>query len=296
MIRKIYRTIRPNPLDKYLKNTVKKNGKNVLIAWNRGLGDIALGLYAIKKRIYSFIPDAKIYFLIRENLKEGITLLGGDHVIIAPFWKRGVVYDVIETLTKLNIDPKTFDLILEKPDPTYWVRWQLGKVTPKLQWNATYENYYQKFSLQKSTYIGVQPFTETNYGLWRNWTLDRWQELFEKMSDQKFLLFGYEKTENFSFPNVIDLRQKTSLFEVLSIIKNCCNSVILPDSGILSMIYYLEVDFPLKIVSFWGDHNQGILKQNVASPNPSLIHKPLIAKNKNLSIIQADEVIHNLGE
>jgi ADP-heptose:LPS heptosyltransferase len=58
-------------LDWKLKKMASRGERKILLAWNRGLGDIALGLYAIIQRIREFIPDAEITFLIRENLQEG---------------------------------------------------------------------------------------------------------------------------------------------------------------------------------------------------------------------------------
>ena len=89
---------------------------------------------------------------------------------------------------------------------------------------------------------------------------------------------------------LIDLRGETTLHEMLSIIKNRCSYLIAPDSGVLSLTYYIDVTFPLKVISLWADPKQGILKQNVASPNPELVHAPLIGKKGDISSITVDEV------
>jgi len=289
MIKKIIRKIRRNPLDLILKKA--KEDSVVLLSWNRGLGDIALGLYAICLQIYKFLPKAKIYFLIRENLKEGFDLLGEDY-IIAP-WKRYQDYDVYQTLENLKIDPKKFDIIVEKPDPTYWVKWQLGNVVPKLKWNYQHEDDYKKFSLEKKRYIGVQVDAETNYGLWRNWPSENWDKFFSLLEKRGIgvLVFGYGKKNKFNQKNVVDLRGKTTLMELLSIVKNLCFGLVLPDSGILSMVYYLNEDFPIKVISIWADPYHGILKQNVPSPNKKLIHIPLISNDKDLKGLLPQKVI-----
>ena len=90
---------------------------------------------------------------------------------------------------------------------------------------------------------------------------------------------------------MIDLRGRTSLFDLLSIVKNRCRAVILPDSGLLAMIYYLDESFPIEVISLWADPYQGVLKQNVASPNPQLVHRPLIGLLKDLSTLTADTVM-----
>ncbi len=155
-----------------------------------------------------------------------------------------------------------------------------GNLIPKLKWDPLHDDLWKSFDLPDSyTYICVQPVTETNYGLWRNWPLARWQDLFErleKIGSVKVLLFGFGAGPDFPYKNVIDLRGKTTLFQLLSIVKNRCKAAILPDSGILSMIYYLDAPFPIQIVSLWADPNHGILKQGVPSPNRKLQHFPLI--------------------
>lgn len=294
MFRTIARTLFPNRLDWLCKRAKRRQAKRILLAWNRGLGDIALGLYAIVYRIREWIPDAKITFLIRENLKEGFSMLEGVDVITAPSWVRGEPYDVHKTLKELNRCPEDFDLIIPWPNPTQWVAWQHGRVVPRLIWNPLHDELYKKFDLPDHfTYIGVQMHAETNYGLWRNWPLHRWQELFEKLRPYpsfRMIAFGMRQEMILNDP-IIDLRGKTSLFELLSIIKNRCRYLIVPDSGISSMAYYLDAAFPLQVISLWADPNHGILKQNVASPNPLLVHRPMVGAHRDLSTISADAVL-----
>ncbi|HSX11632.1 MAG TPA: UTP--glucose-1-phosphate uridylyltransferase [Chlamydiales bacterium] len=288
MFRTLARLLLPNPLDRMLK----RGGKKILLGWNRGLGDIALGLYAIVHRIRELIPDAEITFITRENLRDGFSMLEGVKTLVAPDWKRG---------QSAPIDPllkKQYDLVIEKPSPTDWVQWQRGTLTPRLKWDPSHDLLHQKFpSLNGVTCIGVQVVTETHYGLWRNWPLERWHELFdrlEKMPHVKVLLFGFGNEPKFPHKNLIDLRGKTTLFELLSIIKHRCYALVLPDSGISSMTYYLDASFPIRLVTLWADPNQGILKQKVASPNPQLVHCPLIGEERNLATVTVSAVMAEL--
>ncbi len=288
MLKKLLRNFGPNPLDSLLKGAQKNGKKKFLLFWNRGLGDIALGLYGIVHRIRTYIPDAEITFLTRPNLEDGFILLGDVQIEVVPNLKRGDKVHVRDL-----IDPEKYDVIMENPDPTRWVSWQLGKLTPILHWQKKWDPLWEKFGLDPDEkYVGAHVQTETNYAYWRNWPLESWQALFEKITKggKKVLLFGFAKDPEFAIPGVIDLRGDTPLFELLSLIKNRCEALVVPDSGVSSMIYFLKEDFPIKHISLWADPYMGILKQNVSSPNPLLEHIPLLGKDKNITNISPEEV------
>ncbi len=294
MFRTIRRLLFPNPLDAKLKKCAKKGGKRVVLGWNRGLGDIALGLYAMILRIREFIPDAEISFVTRPNLKDGFSLLKEIEILVDPQLQRGHCWDLAGSLRNIGKDPKNYDLLIPKPNPTEWVSWQRGKVVPKLQWKE--EELWKKFDLPDGyIYIGVQCVVETNYGSWRNWPISHWHQLFfrlEQFSHVKIILLGGEEKTDFPYQNVIDLRGKTTLFEMLSIVRHRCSTMILPDSGILSMVNYLDLSFPIHVISLWGDRNHGILKQAVPSPNPQLKHTPLIGALRDLSTVTVNQMIN----
>lgn len=283
MLKNLWKKIAPNPLDRRLKQAAKQRCKSVLIPWNRGLGDIALGLYAIVQRVRHYLPDAQVTFLTRPDLKDGFQLLKGVDVIIAPEWSRG-------NPTTLPANLPAFDLIIPNADPSYWVAWQRGKLIPKMEWNKEWDFLCNRFNLPLNC-LAAHVHCETNYYFERNWTLDKWQELFDSL-DGPIVLLGLKKDPIFKHPHLIDLRGETSLFEILSILKNKCRCLVAPDSGILGMTYFLNVPFPLRIVSLWADPNHGILKQNVPSPNPLLEHFPIISPNrKDAALIPVSQVL-----
>ncbi len=296
MFKTILRKFQKNPFEKLLKQAAENRAEKFLLVWNRGLGDLPLGLYAMIKRIRQYIPNAEITFIGREALKEGFLLLEGVKYIPVSIWKRRQPVNLQEALDCMNIAVKNFDVVIENPDPTYWVKWQLGKIVPRLKWHPSFDTFYQGFSLDENAkYVGVQIKTDSGHSLWRDWPVENWNRLFQQLkthSNLKVLLFGLEKDAAVSFENVIDLRGKTTVLQMLSIIKNKCSYLVLPDGGILSLIYYLDVDFPIKIVSLWNDV-QGILKQKVPSPNPSLKHIPLTVRGR-LQKISAQKVINKL--
>ena len=298
MFKRLCRKLGINPLDRLLKKAASKNAKKVLVCWNRGLGDIPLGLYALVIRIRHFMPDVQISFLTRKDLESGFHMLEDVGVLVDPDWKRRVPFDTAASLKKLGKDIADYDLVLERPDPTNWLQWQIGKLTPRLKWNAQWDDLWQKFGLVKEgPYIGVHVQTETFYDYEKNWPQKHWDEFFRLAAAEynaNIVLFGFSQEPMFNIPGVIDLRGKTNLFEMLSIIKNRCRYLLVPDSGVLSIAYYIDENFPIRIVSLWADPKQGILRQKVASPNAGLRHCALIGKNKDLSRVPVEAVVKKL--
>lgn len=300
MIKHLWRKYGTNPLDQILKVAQKEGKKRFLICWNRGMGDIALGLYGLNFRIREFIPDAQITYLTRPDLKEGFELLDDLQVFADPDWKRHVPLDLDDSLAKQGLKRSDFDVIFEKPDPTNWLIRQRGALVPKLKWHSKWDALCERFDIDQNKHcVGVHVQTETFYSSFdRNWPLDYWKELFEKVTREKngqILLFGFSPNPPIEIPGVIDLRGKTSLYDVLSLIKNRCTYLVLPDSGPLAMSYYLDCDFPVRIVSLWADPRHGVLKQNVPSPNPKLTHIPLLSpKKRDLRALSVGHVFQTL--
>jgi ADP-heptose:LPS heptosyltransferase len=298
ILKQLWRKYGINPFDSLLKRVHKRGGSRFLICWNRGLGDIPLGLYALTCRIRDYIPQAQITFVTRGDLADGFKLLEGIEVIVDPHWQRGVAFNLEETLLNAGLPKENFDLILESPDPTHWLMWQLGTLVPKLRWDAQWDSLCEQFSLDRNKrYVGVHVQTETHYAYEKNWPVEYWREFFKRAPLEQgveILLFGLNPSPSFAGDGIVDLRGKTSLFEMLSLIKHHCRYLLVPDSGVLSVTYYIDSPFQIDVVSLWADAKQGILKQNVPSPNPLLRHRPLIAKDKDLrtvSVMSAMEAL-----
>lgn len=285
-----------NPFDEQLKKAHQQQKRRFLIVWNRGLGDIALGLYAMVHRIKEWVPHAHIVFVTRNDLAQGFELLEGVDVLVDEKWKRGEPIQLEKALAKHQLSLSMFDVVIEKADPTRWVKWQLGKLTPKLKWPAYGDERSHTFGLEKGTkYIGVHVDSETKqfYGYNKNWEMSKWKSLFARIVEEteyKVILFGLKKNTTFFMDNIVDLRGDTDLIQALSVIKNYCTHLIVPDSGLLAMTYYLEVQEPLHLISLWSDPKQGVLKQKVASPNLQLMHTPLIGAKENINEVGVDEV------
>ncbi|MDX8430787.1 MAG: glycosyltransferase family 9 protein [Candidatus Algichlamydia australiensis] len=280
-----------NPLDRLLRKAKKKSEKNFLFLWNRGLGDIPLGLYALGVRVREFVLDAKITYLTRPDLADCFQMLPDVEVAIAPSMRRGESKPIEEWAREAGISIDDYDHVLEKIDPTRWLSWQLGKLVPRLFWNPKLDALSKKFSVKEGA-VGVHVQSETKqfYGYTKDWPEEYWQELFARFPEKQFVLFGMSKSPIYQGKNIVDLRGETTLHEMLSLIKNCCSIVIAPDSGILSTLYYINEPFSLRLISLWADPRQGVLRQNVHPPNPYLDHIPLIGKDEIVANINVDDL------
>jgi ADP-heptose:LPS heptosyltransferase len=298
ILKQFWRKYGPNPFDALLKRAQRNGHSRFLLCWNRGLGDIPLGLYALTERIFQYIPQAEITFITRSDLADGFKLLKRVAVVVDPEWKRGVPFDLDRSLLNTALSRADFDVIIERPNPTDWLMWQLGTLIPKLHWETEWDSLHQRFSLDlEKQYIGVHVQTETHYAYEKNWPVDFWKTFFKKALTEKgvgILLFGHAARPVFEGEGIVDLRGQTSLFEMLSLIKNRCRYLLVPDSGVLSMTYYIDASFPIDVVSLWADPRQGVLKQNVPSPNPLLHHRPLIAQDKDLRTVSVESAYHSL--
>ena len=108
MLTQLWRKYGINPFDTLLKRAQKNGHERFLICWNRGLGDIPLGLYALTQRIRQYIPNAQITFATRSDLADGFKMLDGVSVLVDPEWKRGVPFNLEQTLSKAGLSTSCF--------------------------------------------------------------------------------------------------------------------------------------------------------------------------------------------
>jgi len=304
VIKKLIEKLFGNEFDRLLAKARKNGGKRFLIFWNRGLGDIALGLYALIEKLREVVTDAEITVVTRQDLAQPFRLLRVHNVLVDDALKRSDGEAAKTSFTRLGIRLDEFDVVLARVNPTKWLTWQLGKVTPRLAWRPAFDGLSQRIEeIDEGTLcIGVHVDSETAhyYGYIKNWPPERWQALFSQLEIHyplaKILLFGHQINHPYVFTNIVDLRGRTTCLEMLSTIKNQCHVLIAPDSGILTMAYYLDCDFPLLLISLWADPRQGILKQGVTSPNRQLQHVPLQGLEERIANIGVADVLSVLDE
>jgi ADP-heptose:LPS heptosyltransferase len=230
----------------------------------------------------------------------GVRALGVERVIVDPHsWDEHEGFR--RACKRAGVSQRDFDVVLEWPDPTEWVAWQLGTVVPRLALKPEHGALWRKFPLDDGrTYVAAHVSTETAqyYGYVKDWPVESWRELFAALgaeADVGCILLGM-RTPRFDQAGIVDLRGETTLTEMLSVVRSRCRVLVAPDGGVLTMAYYLDCAFPLTVVSLWSDPRQGILKQAVASPNPQLVHLPLIGEGEDVRRIPVAEVLRHVRE
>ena len=284
-------------LDRELRRAVSKGGWRVLVYWNRGLGDIALGLCGLLARLRERLPGCHISVLTRPDLGQAFALTDIDRILVCPTLRRGDAQGFGRACRALELDPGAFDVVFERPDPTRWLADSLGHFVPRLRWRTEWNSLANRFagiSLDRPV-IAAHVSSETGqfYGYVKDWPPHSWRELFQRVSERhpvQWVLLGHAKGERFDQPNALDLRGQTSLLDVLAILRNRAQVLIAVDSGILAMVYYLAESFPLEVISLWSDPRQGVLKQRVASPNPGLRHCPLVGEGEDVLRLNVERV------
>jgi hypothetical protein len=286
-------------LDRGLRRIAGVARPRVLLCWNRGLGDIALGLCAVFVRIREASPGVQITVVTRADLEEAFRLTDADVVLASPELRRGDAHGFAHACERLGIDPSQYDLAFGRPDPSAWLAAdRVARFVPRLRWRSDWDALAERFPevpRQAGIVIAAHASSETArfYGYVKDWPAERWRELIARFADDsrlRWVLFGHAQPERFELPGVVDLRGRTSFLEVLSLIRNRSQVLVAVDSGILSVAYYLDEQFPLEVVSLWSDPRQGVLKHGVDSPNRGLTHVALVGDGEDVRRLGVDAV------
>ncbi len=286
-------------LERGLRRVADTARPRVLLFWNRGLGDIALGLCALFASVREALPGAQITVVTRPDLEEAFRLTEVDTVLASPELQRGDKHGFARACAHLKIDMSDYDLVFGRPDPSAWLAADsVGRFVPRMHWRGEWDALAERFPEVRHAagiVIAVHASAETSrfYGYVKDWPAECWRALIERLAGDgrvRWVLFGHAQRERFDLPGVVDLRGRTGLLDVLSLIRNRAQVLVAVDSGILNVAYYLDEQFPLEVVSLWSDPRQGILKHDVGSPNCGLRHVALVGEGEDVRRIGVDEV------
>lgn len=285
--------VRGTAFDRTLRDAAREGRHRYVFAWNRGLGDVALGLVPLFERIRASDPLARIEVVTREDLAQPFELARVDAIHVVPGLSRGAHVDVAA-----YEGPGT--VVFADPDPTRWLEGRRTDYPPRLAWRAEWSALAAPLldDAPGIVTVGAHVASETSqfYGYVKDWPAASFRTLFARFPQGvRFVLFGNEARESFAAPNVVDLRGRTSFLELLAVVRHRCRVLLAPDSGVLTAVYYLDDGFDLDVVSLWSDPRQGIRKQGCASPNPRLRHVALQGPNEDVRNIGVDTVADALA-
>jgi len=287
-LKNLIRYLRPNPFIKDLKNL--KSAPKLLLFWNRGLGDIPLEIYPLLELIKKYAPNSFISIITRADLYEGFTLLGANiKIYVSTNLERKKPEDVDKIFEELELNQRDFDRIWIKPDPAYWAK----KIKKNLKIHLTWQDQFFK----KHTFITKKPLavlhihSETVYGFEKNLPPTSWHHVIENLKQKGYytLALGFSKNSG-NFDVDCDLRGQTTLYDVLSLVIDYEPLFIGPDSGLLNMLYYLDTQKPLYLISFWANPKVGLLKQNTPSSNGLLKHELILAPDEQLHALDPRKI------
>ena len=269
--------------------------RRFLFFWNRGLGDIALGLVPLFLRIRKEVPGAAIEVLTREELRAAFELAGADAIHAIPGLEREARVNLPHACSALGIELEAFAAAFDYPDPNRWLEGRRHEYPPVLAWPPAWDALADRFVFpRRRRVIAAHVCTETAgyYGYVKDWPAAAWSALFRRFegNDVQWILLGHRPEQGFSGANITDLRGATSFPELMSLVRHRCTGLVAPDGGVLTMAYYLGAQFPFDVVSLWSDPRQGILLQGCPSPNARLRHTPLLAPDEDLRKLTVEAV------
>ncbi len=283
--------------DRAVARAHRTGSHRFLLGWNRGLGDVGLGLTPFLERLRREFADARLEAITRADLEPVFRLAGADAVHVVPGLARGQPLDVPTRAKALGLDLAAFGAVLAQPDPRRWSRTVPDDIAPRLHWDGRHDALAARFEevAPGVPWVVVHAHSGTSgfYRYTKDWPAERWPQLFAHVRERlpaRFLLVGEAGGPAIAGDGVVDLRGRATLLEVLALTGERASAVVAPDSGILSILYLLDWQRDLDIVSLWADPRQGVLKLGHPSPNTRLRHYPLLGREERVANVTVEQV------
>ncbi|MCC6870220.1 MAG: hypothetical protein IT522_15490 [Burkholderiales bacterium] len=289
--------LRGTTFERTLDAAARAGTRDFVFGWNRGLGDIALGLVPLFLRIRSIVPAAHIEVYTRDELVPGFALTDCDAAHAIPGLARGTAVDVAAAAAAQGRALPPSAVVFADPDPTRWLDGQRTRYPPRLrwqpQWDALADAIVPRAPDRVTVGVHVNSETARYYGYVKDWPAAHWRALLARYRDRddlRWLLFGHAPEPPLTGEHVVDLRGRTDLLSLLAVLRTRCRILVVPDSGILTLAYYLAGTEALDVISLWSDPRQGVLKQGCPSPNPHLVHTPLVGPGDDVRALAVERV------
>ncbi|MEO8752689.1 MAG: hypothetical protein ABI624_08420 [Casimicrobiaceae bacterium] len=289
--------VRGTEFDRALRTAGRRGSHDYVFCWNRGLGDIALGLVPLLAQVRAHDAQSRIVVFTRPELSEMFMLTDVDEIHVVPGLQRAAPIDPAAAAAHAGVALSRAATMFADPDPTLWLAGHRADRCPSLHWNPAWNARADGLfpATAGEIVIGAHVNSETAqyYGYTKDWPAGAWQDLFARFPadhNVRWLLFGNTPATTFAQPNLVDMRGRTTLLDLLALIRTRCSVLVAPDSGVLTAAFYLADDFPLELVSLWSDPRQGILKQGCPSPNQRLRHVPLQGPDEDVRNLAVDVV------
>ncbi len=289
--------VRGTAFERALRAARRRDAHDYVFCWNRGLGDIALGLVPLLALVRAHDSQSRITVFTRAELTEMFMLTDVDAIHAVAGLQRGAPVDPAAAAAQAGVALSPTATLFADPDPTLWLAGRGDGRCPSLRWNAAWNARADRLfpASANEIVIGAHVNSETAqyYGYTKDWPAAAWAQLcarFPAASNVRWMLFGNAPATHFAQANLVDLRGRTTLLDLLALIRTRCSILVAPDSGVLTAAFYLADDFPLELVSLWSDPRQGVLKQGCPSPNRRLRHTPLHGAGEDVRNLAVDAV------
>lgn len=287
-LKTLIRLLTPNPLKVILKKLPKDAA--ICFFWNRGLGDIPLEIYPFIYTLKKALPAAKITVITRDDLVNGFKLLPFDlELYSSDLLVRKQKEHHGDILKSLNLDVFSFDYIFTSPDTNYWLKKEKQGMPIFLNLPEQQDMFPLKSSTKPLALLHID--SETTYGFEKNLSVEFWHKLISNLHLRGYDTVALGHKQKGHLDVSYDLRSKTTLFEVIDLVKSPNALFIGPDSGLLNILYYLKDPIPMRLISYWANTNVGLMRQKTLSLNPKLIHHALIAKEGDLKHLEVADFL-----
>ena len=131
--------LRGTPFDRAVAHARRQGIAHFVFGWNRGLGDIALGLVPLFAQVRAAIPHARIDVFTREDLAQGMALTDCNAVHVIPELARGPAVDISRAAAAAGVVLDANALLFADPDPTRWLDGRRQVHPPVLHWNPRWD-------------------------------------------------------------------------------------------------------------------------------------------------------------